>query len=262
MRVELDRLARSFAPITLAELDGRAELQTRTDLKYVVDVGVLRSLTAALASEYRVLELSGGSLRRYHTVYFDTPTLTTYRQHHQGRRKRFKCRTRLYAESRLCFFELKLRNGRGQTVKRRLALDCSQHGRLTPEARTFLETELDRAYGCVAPGALEPALVTVYRRLTLVSRDRRERVTCDVELELSAPAGQASRLRPGRVLLETKSAVGNGLADRLLQRLGARPVASCSKYCLGVALAHPDVVDNRFRPLLRRHFENSTSVLA
>ena len=46
-------------------------------------------------------------------------------------------------------------------------------------------------------------------------------------------------MRPDHVLIEAKSATGLGTVDRLLPRLGARPLTMCSKYCLGVALAHP-----------------------
>jgi hypothetical protein len=255
MRLELESFSRSFETITMAQLDEGAQLQTRTDLKYVVDAAVLRRLGGALAAEYRVLELEGRRLFHYDSVYFDSPDLVTYRQHHQGRRRRFKCRTRLYADSGLCFFEVKLKDGRGRTVKRKLALDRAEHGRLRTETRAFLADQLRRAYGHAAPDELEPVLGTSYRRLTLACPERRERVTCDVELVFSAVDGRSYGVRPGRLLVETKSARGNGLADRLLRRAGAAPVASCSKYCLGIALAHPAVVNNRFRPLLRRHFD-------
>ena len=31
----------------------------------------------------------------------------------------------------------------------------------------------------------------------------------------------------------------------------------CSKYCLGVALAHPALPTNPYKPLLRRHFDQT-----
>lgn len=254
MRSELEALAATFDALTLAELDERARLQTRIDRKYVVGPDVFRRLVEPLATGYRALELEGRRLFRYDSIYFDTPSLTTYRQHQQGRRKRFKCRTRLY-ETGLCFFEVKLKDGRGQTVKRQLPINPHEHGRLTADAHRFLVEQLQRSYGQPAPGAFAPALRTVYGRVTLVCREGRERVTCDTGLVFSAPGSSRSRLLPGRVLIETKSERGNTAADRLLRRLGARPVSSCSKYCVGTALSRSDVVDNRFRLLVRRHFE-------
>ena len=66
-------------------------------------------------------------------------------------------------------------------------------------------------------------------------------------------------VRPGTVILESKSRDGDALADRILRALGARPAESCSKYCAGVALTHAGVPANPMRPLLRRHFSGALS---
>lgn len=39
----------------------------------------------------------------------------------------------------------------------------------------------------------------------------------------------------------------------------SRPVLGCSKYCLGMGFTRPELKDNRFRPLLRRYFEDAVS---
>jgi hypothetical protein len=249
------RLADRLEPISLAELDARAALGARVDQKYVVDALVFDRLVAGLAGEHLALEVAGSRAFRYETIYFDTPALLTYHQHHQGRRRRFKCRTRLYADSGLCAFEVKLRDGRGRTVKRKLALDRAQHGSLGAEARSFLDEVLRETYGTPAPADLRPTVATSFTRLTLAGRTGPERLTCDVALAFAAGEGERFAIVPGMVLLETKTRRGNGAADRALRRLGARPVGACSKYCLGVALAHPGVRRNRFSRLLRRHFE-------
>jgi hypothetical protein len=249
---DLGALARPFAPVGLEEAQERAALTVRTDRKYVVDAQRFEQLVERLVDDHLALEVQGHRLCTYETVYFDTPDLLTFRQHVQGRRRRFKCRTRHYGGDS-CFFEVKLRSGRGETLKRRLELPRLAHGVLVPGARAFLEEELARAYGCPVPEGLAPRLTTAFTRLTLVARDARERVTCDFGLAFRGGADTFS-IAGGRVLVETKTALGNGRADRRLRRLGAHPVTPCSKYCLGVALARPGVRDNAFRPLLRRHF--------
>lgn len=255
MSLGLDRLVACFDAISLAEVDGRAALQTRADNKYIVELETFERVAGALVPDYLALEVAGKRFSVYDTVYFDTPGLHSYRQHRQGRRRRFKCRTRLYGNRGPCFFEVKLKSGREETVKRRLRIDRAEHGLFTPAAHDFLERELEQAYGGPEPSRLAPTLRSVYARLTLVSRVSKERVTCDFELGFSTAAVDGLRILPGRVLLETKSERGNGDADRLLRSRGHRPVSGCSKYCLGIALARSDVGNNRFRPLLRRHFE-------
>jgi hypothetical protein len=213
---------------------------------------------AALGAHYLILEIDGERVFSYDTVYFDTPALLTYRQHVQNRRRRFKCRTRLYTATGPCFFEVKLKGGRGETIKRRLPLGVEEHGSVTTPSLVFLERALRETYGAALPAGLAPALRTSYRRLTLVGRTGAERLTFDFDLTFAANAKEYS-IEPGRLLLETKADVrageAGGEANRALRKLGVHPVGSCSKYCLGAALFRPDLPDNPFRPLLRRYFD-------
>jgi hypothetical protein len=256
-----EAIVAGFAPASIAELERRAALQVRMDQKYIVGLDALGQLMTALASDHLALEIAGRRLFRYDTVYFDTAKLHTYAAHHQGRRRRFKCRTRLYADTDTCFIELKVQGGRGQTDKRKRPLDPADHGSLTAEARAFLDAELRAAYGHPAPPELVPVLRTVYRRLTLVRATSAERLTCDFGLTFTVDSRGRWGIRPGRVLVETKTPRGNGAADRALRKLGVRPVDACSKYCVGVALAHPDVRDNRFRRVMERDFRSSAPAL-
>ena len=45
------------------------------------------------------------------------------------------------------------------------------------------------------------------------------------------------------------------LADLVLRALGVRPLAGCSKYCIGVGLTYPRMKRNLSLPLLRRYFD-------
>ena len=244
-----------FDPISLPELESHAALQARVDRKYIVDYETLERLLSHLADDYLALEIDGERLQQYDSVYFDTPALTGYRHHLQGRRKRFKCRTRLYGGT-ACFFDLKMKGKRGETVKRRLPLSPSAHGSVTSEARAFLKRELLQEYGVAAPAELLPTLHNSFARLALAHPRQPERLTIDFGLVLEAvEGGERYRMHPEHVLIEAKSAAGLGTVDRILPGLGARPLTMCSKYCLGLALARPGLPTNPYRPLLRRHFD-------
>ena len=56
----------------------------------------------------------------------------------------------------------------------------------------------------------------------------------------------------GVFIVETKSANGRGLADRLLRTKGERPTKRCSKYCIGMAATGQVTRYNRFLPTLRK----------
>ena len=53
-------------------------------------------------------------------------------------------------------------------------------------------------------------------------------------------------------IVETKSANGRGLADRLLRSRGERPTRRCSKYCIGMAATGRVSKYNRFLPTMRK----------
>jgi hypothetical protein len=246
-----------FESVSLPELDDRAALQTRVDRKYIVDHETLQRLLSELGDDYRALEIDGERLQRYDSVYFDTPELTTYKHHLQGRRKRFKCRTRLYGGT-ACFFDLKMKGKRGETVKSRLPLSIAEHGSLTSHASGFLKRGLLKEYGCAAPSGLAPTLQTSFERLTLIHADQPERMTVDFGITFSrVGSGEQYGMRADHVLIETKSGSRLGKVDRLLLAMGARPAKMCSKYSLGVALSNPALPTNPYRPLLRRYFDSA-----
>jgi hypothetical protein len=245
-----------FEAVSLQEVEERAALQMRVDRKYIVSYETLEQLFSELGDDYRALEIDGERLQQYDSVYFDTPGLMGYRHHLQGRRKRFKCRTRLYGKS-ACFFDLKLKGRRGETVKSRLPLSSVEHGSLTSKASAFLKRGLLEEYGCAAPAGLTPTLQTSFQRLTLIHSQRAERLTLDFGITFTkVGSGERHRMRPGHVLIETKSGSQLGHVDRLLLGLGARPLTMCSKYSLGVALGDPALPTNPYRPLLRRYFDS------
>ena len=247
----------AFDPISLPELDSHAGLQARVDRKYIVDFETLERLLALLGNDYLALEIDGERLQRYDSVYFDTPELMGYKNHLQGRRKRFKSRTRLYGGT-ACFFDLKMKGKRGETVKRRLPLPGAAHGSLTADASAFLKRELLKEYGTAAPAQLLPTIQNSFARLALTHRRREERLTLDFGLTLGrVDSNDTYRMSPDHVLIEAKSPNGLGTVDRILPRLGARPLDMCSKYCLGVALADPALPTNPYRPLLRRYFDTT-----
>lgn len=248
----VDRVLDRFVPVALDELLRRAALQQRVDRKYVVDREALAELLRRLPERFTVLEIDGIRLFSYRTMYFDSPSLLTYRAHVQGRRRRFKCRSRLYVDSDLHMIEVKLKGLRGETVKERLEAPAETHGIWDAAAHAFLAEQLRRHYGLAVETELEPTVQMAYSRVTLADVEAGERLTIDVGLRYDT--GDSSFvLAPGTAIVESKSALGHASADRLLRELEIRPV-SCSKYCVGIALTRPDAHANDFLRLARRHF--------
>jgi VTC domain len=249
--LSLAALLGEIAPVGLTELVERAALQTRVDRKYLVPLDQLPALLTEVAPYARVLDIDGSRTFRYESVYFDTPWLASYHGAAYRRRRRFKVRTRTYLDSDHCWLEVKISGARGTITKHRLPYPLADRGTVHP-GRSFVDETLRGESICPTNGsALEPVLVTNYRRATLLLPDTRSRITIDIDLGWRA--GESALRLPGLAVVETKTGAGASPVDRLLWRRGTRP-ARISKYATGLAALRPELPDGPWRRTLRRHF--------
>jgi hypothetical protein len=240
----------SLTPLSLEDLNARAAMMERLDQKYVVTADQLARALDRLADRFDVLEIGGQRAFGYATRYFDDPDLRSYHDHHQGRRLRSKVRVRRYLDAGLTYLEVKLKTLRDVTVKKRMALPTMPDA-LDCAAMAFVDACHRDLYGAPLGRVLVPGLSMRYTRATLVARDGGERMTIDGGLVFGT-AGQARPVRPDLFILETKSALGRGLADAVLRDLHLKPTPRLSKYCIGLAAVGGVARRNRFLPGLRR----------
>ena len=243
----LDSIFATLDPVGLDTLDALAALRTRVDRKYLVPIETAEALVDAFGDRLQALEVNDRRSFRYESLYFDTPELTAYRGAAHGRRHRFKVRTRVYRDQGTCMLEVKTRGTRGATVKHRIEHATNDRYDITAAGARFIDLHT----GTAGLGrALRPTLSTHYTRRTLLDASHDSRITIDTDLEVAGYDGGDVRLGDVAVL-ETKTASAGALdQDRWLWAHGVRPVAM-SKYCVGMALVHPRLPANRWRPILR-----------
>lgn len=247
-----------FEAISLDELVDQAELMRRVDRKYLLPIGEAAAAMAGIDPRARVLEIGGRRDFAYDSVYFDTDDHLAYRLTAQKRRRRFKLRTRSYLDTGGCFLEVKTKNGRGATVKRRIEYDERDRGRLTVCGRDYVRRQLcAEGHDPALVGRFRPSLVSRYRRTTLLLPEG-TRATFDTRLSWGQaerrPSSKRHRLDlEGWVILETKSVGGTSQLDRLLWRTGRRPLG-ISKFGTGTAALHPELSSNKWARVLRGPF--------
>lgn len=240
-----------FAPIDLEALNAKAAMLERLDNKYIVDAAILRRVVSTLARRFDILEIDGKRAFTYETCYFDDASRHSYFDHHQGRRKRIKVRTRKYCDVRQCFLEIKLKDKRGRTVKKRLAYDAGKYGALDERAWTYIRDTYRAFYHEEFRHVISRVLDIRYVRVTLVAKEGDERMTIDNRLQFHA-GGAVLSAADDLFIIETKSANGHGIADRILRQCHQHPAKHCSKYCAGTALTASGTKHNNFRPVLRK----------
>jgi hypothetical protein len=215
-------------------------LLRRVDTKYVMHTRQLFQALDNLGDRYRVLEVQGTRLNRYHNLYFDTPDFELYHQHHKQQRNRYKVRCREYVDTKLAYLEVKRKNNRNQTIKSRLKTtefisDLSQKGAQFLDENYPYERQ-----------QLQPVLWNDFMRITLVSGRAVERLTLDINLQFSNGWEQIGL--PGLAVAEVKQD-GFSIHSDFMRQMRAMKIQPqrFSKYCMGIALFYPQVKHNRLK---------------
>ena len=234
-----------MTPITLDEMSG-VKLMNRIDTKYLVTEGQLREILLRIREGYYAQEVEGNRLSPYSTVYYDTPDLTMYIVHHDRHLVRDKVRVRTYVDSNLTFCEVKHKNNKGRTKKKRIAVEPIPNIIDNPDAAAFLAEK--QPYPVKS---LSPHLITIFDRFTLVNYDKTERLTIDCNLCFeNLRNGNKATLAPLAVMELKQDGRAKSLLKDVLFDLRIRPY-KISKYCIGTCMTRPDVKQNRFKKKLR-----------
>ena len=258
MSVNLRHIIDSYAPITLEQMGG-IKLMNRTDTKFVTTEPVLCELLQLAQRDYYAQDIDGERIARYFTAYFDTADNDMYIMHQNGHVNRQKVRIRSYVDSHLDFLEVKTKNNRGRTKKKRITMQAfdavnppvdisfRRQSQQFTEYDDFLRQHLFVA----TPEQLSEQLLNRFNRITLVNRARTERLTIDTGLRFRNLRTKQLCDLTGLAIIELKrdGLQPSPILDLLIQ-LRIKP-SGFSKYCMGQALTDPSLKRNRFKERLR-----------
>jgi hypothetical protein len=110
------------------------------------------------------LGISGDHTFTYENTYFDTDYFLFYHQHHNEKRKRFKVRFRKYSSTDESFFEIKIKNNKNRTIKKRFLVD--EGNGMLGEKEKHLVSEIIG----LPPEQLTPKLNVQFSRITYPSK--------------------------------------------------------------------------------------------
>ena len=241
----IESILARFSPISLMEMD-QVRLMNRIDTKFTAPLFLLPEVLNGFQKDYLAQEINGSFLNAYRTLYLDTADRAMYFDHHNDRRKREKIRVRSYFDSQTVYLEVKNKNNKGRTKKRRFQL---------PEMLAYHEKEAEKFLKKYAKYPLEtlfPRLESRFYRITLVNKMKTERLTIDIDLMFCNPSNGVEKPMNNLVVIELKQQAHQpSYAKSLLTGLKIRPMA-ISKYCLGTILTVPDIKSNLFKEKIIR----------
>jgi hypothetical protein len=233
----ISNILSGFSPVGLTELD-QVALLDRMDTKYVFSLDRLPFFLTKLSDHYFILDINGNRMFHYNSLYFDTEGFHLFNLHASGRANRYKVRCRRYVESGLVYFEIKFKNNKGRTIKSRVMLNSENE--IDDKALELLNEK--------TPFSIDDlkAMIWVnYVRITLVSKDFKERLTID--LDLSFKRGGEYKSYNNLVIAELKQNRScSSVFSKLMKEHHIR-TGSLSKYCFGIASMYSEVKKNNFK---------------
>ncbi len=251
--MNISSLISKFEPISLAEMES-VKLMNRIDTKYAVSLPMLPAILQAAQTDYFAQEIDGKRIATYDTMYYDTDTLDMYMRHHDRQLVRQKIRVRQYVDSGLTFLEIKRKNNKGRTKKKRIEVPNTQltadtigHGKEDVRIADFIEQKSHYSWDTISPH-----LRTDFKRITLVNRQKTERLTIDMNLVWHNVLSHEDKSYKDLVIIELKRD-GNSPSQmtKIMRDQHVYPL-KISKYCIGTALTTPNLKRNRFKEKIRR----------
>tara|TARA_B100001750_G_C15375969_1_gene529853 strand:- start:145 stop:894 length:750 start_codon:yes stop_codon:yes gene_type:complete len=227
-----------FTPISLDEMDD-VKLMSRTDTKFAFKVNQLPLLLQALKPFYRVLVIKDNWIHDYKSLYYDTDDRKFYIDHHNQRVNRNKIRFREYTGSGLTFLEVKLKNNKKRTIKKRMKVNTIVE-ELSEEHKKYIQELIGSKLEVNAKQWIN------FSRITLVHKTQKERLTIDVNLnfENKELKGDLKEIVIAEVKQERMSRSSDFM--RIAKEMSILPIR-LSKYCMSTLHLNPEIKKNRFK---------------
>ena len=234
-------ICEELSGISLAEMDS-VKLMDRNDNKFLLPTAILPVLLKQAIQNFRILEIEGLRISTYNTVYFDTTKMDMYLHHVNKRSKRYKIRSRQYLSSGLSFTEIKIKNNKGITSKKRVKTSTFPF----PDevATNFIEAQTP-----FKVSDLKLMLENKFSRITLVNNTLKERITLDFNLQFSDADKTIDMSNLAIVEVKSEGKMAQKGFNTLLKLNRIQPT-SFSKYCAGMALLNPLLKQNSLKQRL------------
>lgn len=238
MGINLQEVLNSYDVIDLRKMTDY-KLLNRIDTKFICNVEILPEILKINKDQFKVQVFKDEWNFNYESLYFDTPNLKSFYDHHQGKRNRYKIRFRKYLNTGDSFLEVKKKKSFIRTDKRRSEFELVS--KMNKKHLNFLNNHIS-----LSNQDIVPSIWTIFDRVTLAGKNHLERVTIDTNIRFKDKSGKVVNM-PNMAILEVKREKTGDLSPFIhsLKEMRIRPFG-ISKYILGNILLSPKIKHNRF----------------
>ena len=239
--MKIETCLSNFDSVSLNDLSS-VRLMDRIDTKFVFQKQKILDLFLALQPFYDVLEVNEQKIQRYRSLYYDTDDRFFFNQHHNNRVNRNKVRFREYVDSGLVFLEIKLKNNKGKTMKKRVEVDVVPNV-LSLEQKKYINNITGQDL------ILKPKQWINFSRITFADKLKTERLTIDLDLNFSNEEKSGSF---GNIVVAEvkKERVAQSSKFKVIAKEHRILPVRLSKYCMSTIDLDKDVKYNRFKEKL------------
>tara|TARA_X000000368_G_C22983554_1_gene691041 strand:+ start:124 stop:870 length:747 start_codon:yes stop_codon:yes gene_type:complete len=238
---DINKIISDFSKISLSEMDD-VKLMSRTDTKFTFNISKLPNLILKLSEHYKVLEIDKERIHDYKSLYFDTDDRKFFLDHHNGRVNRNKIRFREYVGSGLTFLEIKLKNNKGKTIKKRIKVkEISE--KFSKKQTNFVNDKLGDDIDVKSKQWIN------FSRITFVHKTMKERLTMDINLTFENKENKGDL--KDIVIAEVKQERMSRNSDfmKIAKEMSILPIR-LSKYCVSTISLNPEIKKNKFKEKL------------
>ena len=248
---EFNDIIKQFDTVSIEDvtsINSEVKLLNRTDTKFILPRRKIGNLLQRLLPHYKILEADENRIFRYENLYYDTDDLKFYSAHHNQKLNRYKLRYRQYIDSNLHYWEMKFKNNKKKTIKRRQKQDEAII-ELIQRVQDYTNDRLHKGAD-IDLASVKPILWIHFSRLTLINNELKERITIDTNITFADIKGNKQTL-DNLSIAEMKQphfSLSSPFA-RAAKAEGIRR-ANFSKYCAGIHLMLKPEKYGRFKKRL------------
>ncbi len=219
----------------------------RREYKFLVPLDLIPHILEYLKEDFKCLEHEEGGIFLYNSVYYDSENMSFFNMHRQKKLNRLKIRIREYKSGKKGkFIERKTKTKGTYTSKKRSKIDSQFEDFMSKQ---FITDGINH-HGLKRDDLSEKVHID-YKRIFMVSRDFKCRVTIDFDIEANDLNGKKAQLIPNFAVLEVKQ---EGLPKeimRFLRRNFKIRRKGFSKYCVATCMLFDNVKKNKWKQTLK-----------
>ena len=230
-----------FNNVSLKDLNS-VSLMNRVDIKFAFSKSNLIQILSEISKFYNVLKIDNYYIQDYKSLYYDTVDHQFFIEHHNERVNRYKVRFREYVNSGLTFLEIKFKNNKGKTIKKRVKVtDIPQS--LSSAHKTYIAEIIGKEL------VLTPQHWINFSRITFVNKLYTERLTIDLDLKFSNNSGHGGFENVIIAEIKKERSSQSSKFTYIAKKYHILPTR-LSKYCMSTIDLNPSVKYNRFKKKL------------